>query len=140
MSATDTAPSIVPNFDDEGSRGPKLAIICSKRSLGMTYPGLILANAALGEGVETHLFFTFMGFDIINNKTMADLKFTPLGNTATHVPQGLGGIPGVTAMATAKLRKSNAELDVPDVPDFLDSSTRSWPLVDTSGRAGCPPT
>ena len=24
----------------------------------MAYPGLILANAALGEGVETHLFFT----------------------------------------------------------------------------------
>jgi peroxiredoxin family protein len=25
----------------------------------MAYPGLVLANAALGEGVETHLFFTF---------------------------------------------------------------------------------
>ena len=29
----------------------------------MADPGLILANAALGEGVETHLFFTFWGFD-----------------------------------------------------------------------------
>ena len=42
----------------------------------MAYPGLILANAALGEGVETHLFFTFWGFDMINKKTMGDLKFT----------------------------------------------------------------
>ena len=45
----------------------------------MAYPGLILANAALGEGVETHLFFTFWGFDMINKKTMGDLKFTMLG-------------------------------------------------------------
>jgi peroxiredoxin family protein len=34
----------------------------------MAYPGLILANAALGEGVETHLFFTFWGFDMITRR------------------------------------------------------------------------
>ena len=82
------------------SEGRKLAIICSKGSLDMAYPGLIIANAALGEGVETHLFFTFWGFDIITKETMADLKITMLGNTATHLPQGLGGLPGMTAMAT----------------------------------------
>ena len=27
---------------------------------------------------------------------MGDLKFTMLGNTATHMPQGLGGLPGMT--------------------------------------------
>ena len=26
---------------------------------------LVLANAALGEGIETHLFFTFWGMDVI---------------------------------------------------------------------------
>ncbi|MGZ4533554.1 MAG: DsrE/DsrF/DrsH-like family protein, partial [Mycobacteriaceae bacterium] len=115
MTSTDTAPLIVPSFDSPSSQGRKLAIICSKGSLDMAYPGLILANAALGEGVETHMFFTFWGFDIINKKTMDDLKFTPLGNTATHMPQGLGGIPGITHMATSKLKKSIAELDVPEV-------------------------
>lgn len=30
-------------------------------SAGMAYRGLIFTNAALGEGVETHLFFTFWG-------------------------------------------------------------------------------
>ena len=68
----------------------------------MAYPGLVLANAALGEGVEVHLFFTFWGFDMINKKTMADLKFTLLGNTATHMPQGLGGLPGITAHGDAQ--------------------------------------
>ena len=42
---------IVPSFDDEVETGRKLAIICSKGTLDMAYPGLILGNAALGEGV-----------------------------------------------------------------------------------------
>ncbi|MEO6021153.1 MAG: DsrE/DsrF/DrsH-like family protein [Knoellia sp.] len=125
MTTTDTAPAIVPNFDSPTNAGRKLAIICSKGSLDMAYPGLILANAALGEGVETHMFFTFWGFDMINKKTMGDLKFTPLGNTATHMPQGLGGIPGVTHMATTKLKNSIADLDVPEVPDFLEQIVAS---------------
>ena len=69
-----------------GGTGRKLAIICSKGNLDMAYPGLILANAALGEGIETHLFFTFWGFDMINKKTMDDLKFSFVGNTAMHPP------------------------------------------------------
>lgn len=121
---TTQAAPIVPSFDDEGT-DRKLAIICSKGSLDMAYPGLILGNAALGEGVEVHLFFTFWGFDMINKKTMGDLKFTPLGNTATHMPQGLGGIPGVTHMATSKLKKSLEELDIPTVPDFLEQIVAS---------------
>jgi peroxiredoxin family protein len=117
---TQTAPMIVPKFDDDSSSGRKLAIICSKGNLDMAYPGLVLANAALGEGVETHLFFTFWGFDIITKSRMHDLKFTMLGNTATHMPQGLGGLPGMTAMATHRMRKQIAEVGVPPVPDFLE--------------------
>ena len=122
---THASPAIVPNFDDDATTGRKLAIICSKGNLDMAYPGLILANAALGEGVETHLFFTFWGFDMITKSRMADLKFTPLGNTAAHMPQGLGGLPGITHMATSKLKKSIADLDVPEVPEFLEQIVAS---------------
>ena len=125
MTTTDATPAIVPQFDSETPAGRQLAIICSKGSLDMAYPGLIMANAALGEGVETHLFFTFWGFDMINKKTMGDLKCTMLGNTATHMAQGLGGLPGMTAMATSKLKKSIAELDVPEVPEFLEQIVAS---------------
>ena len=129
MSTTDstletTTGPIVPNFDD-ATTNRKLAIICSKGSLDMAYPGLILANAALGEGVAVDLFFTFWGFDIINLKYMADLKFTMLGNPATHLPQGLGGLPGMTALATHQMRRSIADLDVPDVPEFLEQIVAS---------------
>ncbi|HEY5153834.1 MAG TPA: DsrE/DsrF/DrsH-like family protein [Acidimicrobiales bacterium] len=125
MTTTDASPAIVPSFDSEAGPGRKLAIICSKGSLDMAYPGLILANAALGEGVEVHMFFTFWGFDMINKKTMGDLQFTMLGNTATHMPQGLGGLPGMTGMATSRLKKSIADLDVPEVPAFLEQIVAS---------------
>ena len=92
MTTTENAPAIVPQFDTEDS-GRKLAIICSKGTLDMAYPGLVLANAALGEGIETHLFFTFWGFEMINKKTTGTLQFTLLGNPATHMPHGLGGLP-----------------------------------------------
>ncbi len=125
MTTVDTGPAIVPDFGDAASAGRKLAIICSKGNLDMAYPGLILANAALGEGVETHLFFTFWGFDMITKSRMKDLKFTPLGNTATHMPQGLGGLPGMTAMATHMMRKQISGLGVPDVPEFLEQIVAS---------------
>jgi peroxiredoxin family protein len=116
---------IVPSFVDEKGTDRKLAIICSKGSLDMAYPGLILANAALGEGIETHLFFTFWGFEMINKKTMDDLKFTPMANTATHIPGALAPLPGMTAMATHMLKKQIAELDVPEVPEFLEQIHQS---------------
>lgn len=115
-----TVPDIRPSFDDDTGAGRKLAIICSKGNLDMAYPGLILGNAALGEGVETHLFFTFWGFDMITRSRMDDLKFTPVGNTATHMPMGLTPLPGMTTMATRQMRRSLADLDIPPVRDFLE--------------------
>lgn len=125
IETTQAAPGLVPDFGDAATTGRKLAVICSKGGLDMAYPGLILANAALGEGVETHLFFTFWGFDMITRSRMGELKFTMLGNTATHLPQGLGGLPGMTAMATRRMRKQISGIGVPDVPEFLDQIAAS---------------
>jgi peroxiredoxin family protein len=112
---------IVPSFDDDDERpGRKLAIICSKGNLDMAYPGLILGNAALGEGVELHLFFTFWGFDMITKGRLEHLQFSPVGNTAAHMPQSVTPLPGITTMATKMMKKSIAELGVPEVPEFLD--------------------
>ena len=121
-----TEPLVVPDFGDDAS-DRKLAIICSKGNLDMAYPGLILANAALGEGVETHVFFTFWGFDMITKSRMNHLQFSPAGNAAMHLPvgdmhmpQSMAPLPGMTAVATKVLKKSIADLGVPEVPDFLD--------------------
>jgi peroxiredoxin family protein len=127
---TDVAAAIVPKFDDDDEGDRKLAIICSKGNLDMAYPGLILANAALGEGVETHLFFTFWGFDMILKSRMGDLKFSPVGNTAMHLPVGdmrvaaaLAPLPGMQGVATKMMKQQIADLGVPEVPDFLEQIT-----------------
>ena len=120
MTMTMEAP--VPVFDDE-SAARKLCIICSKGSLDMAYPGLVLANAALGEGIETHLFFTFWGFDIINRETMGNLKFMAVGNPATHMSPLLMGLPGMTSFATHMMKKQMEDIDVPGVPEFLEMVT-----------------
>ena len=68
MTTTETAP-IVPSFDDGGEPAASSRSSAPRATSTWPTPGLILANAALGEGVETHLFFTFWGFDMINKKT-----------------------------------------------------------------------
>ena len=109
-------------------RPRKICFIASKGNLDMAYPALIMANAALGEGVETHIFFTFWGFDLVTERTMDDLKFTMLGNTAMHLPMakslplwaGMGAIPGMTRMSTSMMKKQLSDLEIPDVREMLD--------------------
>ena len=122
MTATDTAPAIVPDFGDDAEER-KIAFVCSKGTLDMAYPALIMASGALEQGVETHIFFTFWGMDMINKETTGQLKFTPVGNTTAtrqaHMPMIFTAFPGVASLATHQMKKSLDELDIPDVPTFL---------------------
>ena len=136
MTTTEAAPAIVPDFGDD-AEDRKICFICSKGNLDMAYPALIMANGALTEGVEVDIFFTFWGMDMINTGTWDKLQFSMLGNTAMHMPgstkhlpQGLGGLPGMTSYATKMLKKQIADLDVPEVPEFItmlhDMGARLW--------------
>jgi len=104
----------------EEDSGRKLSIICSKGSLDMAYPGLVLANAALMEGIDVTMFFTFWGLDMVRNKTQDNLKATPLGNPAMHMPNIVGVIPGVTSLASTMMKKEIEKLDFPPVGEFIE--------------------
>ncbi len=54
---------------------------------------------------------------------MEHLKFTPVGNPATHMPTMLMGLPGMTAFATHMMKRQIEGLDIPDVPEFLELIT-----------------
>jgi peroxiredoxin family protein len=109
---------------ENGAR--KLCIICSKGTLDMAYPGLVLANAALMEGIDVTMFFTFWGLDIVNKEKMTKLKCTPLGNPSMALPNGMGipnlvgMLPGMTDMASSMMRKEIEKLDFPPVDEFLE--------------------
>jgi peroxiredoxin family protein len=106
---------------ENGTR--KLAIIASKGSLDMAYPPLILANAARMSGIETHLFFTFWGLDIITKNKMSNLSVATVGNPSMHpwfhIPSLVGVLPGMSAMATRMMHKEIDKLDFPPVDEFI---------------------
>lgn len=115
--------------ESNGSKSSrKLTIICSKGTIDMAYPGLVLANAALMEGIEVAMFFTFWGMDMINKKKMNNLKATPLGNPSMGMPNILGVIPGMTAMASWMMKKEIDKLDFPPVDEYLQM------IVDGGGK------
>jgi peroxiredoxin family protein len=107
---------------ENGAR--KLSIIASKGSLDMAYPPLILANAARMSGIETHLFFTFWGLDIITKKKISNLSVATVGNPnmhpSFHIPSLVGVLPGMSALASQMMRKEIDKLDFPPVDEFVE--------------------
>jgi peroxiredoxin family protein len=98
----------------------KLAIICSKGSLDMAYPGLILANAARMSGIEALLFFTFWGLDILRKDRIDNLHVATVGNPSMPIPTLLGGLPGMESFATARMKHEMETLDIPDVRELVE--------------------
>jgi peroxiredoxin family protein len=97
-----------------------LAIICSKGSLDMAYPGLILANAARMSGIDATLFFTFWGLDILNPDKVGHLHVATVGNPSLPIPTMVGGLPGMETLATAMMKKQMEEIDIPSVHEMLE--------------------
>ena len=99
----------------------KVSIICSKGSLDMAYPGLILANAARMSGIEATLFFTFWGLDIVTKKKVDRLGVSTVGNPSMGMPTMLGGLPGMQWMASKMMRKQIDQLDIPPIREMLET-------------------
>jgi len=98
--------------------------ITAKGSLDMAYPPLILANAARMSGIETHVFFTFWGLDIITKSKMKKLSVATVGNPSMHpwfhIPTLLGALPGMSAAASWMMRREIDKLDFPPVDEFVE--------------------
>lgn len=105
--------------DEEVTR--KVAIICSKGSLDMAYPGLIMANAARMMGIDAMIFFTFWGLDIVTKKKVGHLHAGLLGNPSSPMPHSVMGLPGMEALATKMMKRKIEDLDIPDIPELLET-------------------
>ncbi len=98
----------------------KVSIIISKGSLEGVYPGLIMANGARAEGIEANLFFTFFGLDAIHRKRVDHIKVATVGNPGMHIATMVGGLPGMSALATHMMEKKMEDLDIPPIAEFLE--------------------
>lgn len=107
---------------DNGARRKRLALVASKGTLDQAYPPLILATTAASLGWEAGIFFTFYGLDILHKKKHKKLKVPPLANPAmpVPVPNLLGALPGMTAVATQMMRGWMGKANLPELPEFLD--------------------
>ncbi len=108
----------MPNNEYEPIK--KVSIIISKGGLENVYPGLIMANGALMEGMDAMLFFTFFGLDAVKKKTMNSLKVATVANPAMHIPTWLGAIPGMSAFATSQMKHEIEKIDIPPVGEFIE--------------------
>ncbi|MBI3794143.1 MAG: DsrE/DsrF/DrsH-like family protein [Nitrospinae bacterium] len=89
----------------------RIAIIALHGTLDLAYPPLILAGTAIAMDMEAAIFFTFYGLDIL--KKDLNLRVPPLANPAMPhpvpgipmgVPNIIGVLPGMTAMATMMMK------------------------------------
>ena len=117
----DTAPASTATHPPTAETTRKVAIICSKGSLDMAYPGLILANAARMMGIDAVLFFTFWGMDIIRKSTVDTLHAGIVGNPGAHMPAMIAGLPGMEGLATRMMRKKIEDIDVPTVRELIET-------------------
>jgi len=103
----------------------RMAIIASKGTLDMAYPPLILASTAGAMDVETTIFFTLYGVDIVNKKKYASLQVAPIANPAmpspVPMPNILGILPGMTAMGTAMMKNMIKGINWPTIPELIDA-------------------
>ena len=104
---------------EKGEQTDRLLIILSKGTMDMVYPALMIATTGATMGREVHMFFTFWGLNAINKKTVGSLKVAPVGNPGMPMPNILGMIPGMTAMATRMMNGRIAKAKVPSIPDML---------------------
>jgi peroxiredoxin family protein len=108
-----------------------IAFICSKGALDMAYPALVMGWAALGNGIDVTIFFTFWGLDLINKARVDHLEIAPVANPSMKmsmmgvktgnlgIPNVMGVLPGMTAFATALMKDKMAKLQVPVVREYL---------------------
>jgi peroxiredoxin family protein len=104
----------------------RAAIISSKGTLDWAYPPLILATAAAAAGMQTSVFFTFYGLNIIRRDFDRRLKVDPVGNPAmpmpVPMPDVVTGMPGMVSLASKMMRSRFAKHHVATIGTLLEEA------------------
>ena len=90
----------------------KAAFICVKDTLDGAYPSLVLAINAARQGMESKIFYSFMGMNLVLEGGTDRAKFFP--------PGVMGAIPGMTTIATTMMKKKIDKANIPSLADLQE--------------------
>lgn len=86
--------------------------ICSRGTLDGAYPALILAINAKRLGMDSTVFYTFMGINVIRKGGAGKLHFIPPGT--------MGAIPGMSTVATKMMKKNIDGAGIPTIDELME--------------------
>ncbi len=101
----------------------RLLIVCSKGTIDMAFPPFMMATTAASMGWDVHLYFTFWGMDIVTNSKA--LKISPVGNPSLGLPNIIGVLPGMTAVATWMMKRKMKETGMPTLESLIDMAKKA---------------
>lgn len=90
----------------------KAAFICVKDTLDGAYPSLVLSINAARQGMESKIFYSFMGMNLVLEGGVDRAKFFP--------PGVMGAIPGMTRIATGMMKKKIDKANIPSLGELQE--------------------
>ena len=90
----------------------KAAFICVKDTLDGAYPSLVLGINAARQGMETKIFYSFMGLNMVLAGGAERAKFIP--------PGVMGAIPGMSTIATGMMKKKIDKANIPSLAELQE--------------------
>ena len=90
----------------------KAAFICVKDTLDGAYPSLVLSINAARQGMESKIFYSFMGLNLVLEGGVDRAKFFP--------PGVMGAIPGMTRIATGMMKKKIDKANIPSLGELQE--------------------
>ncbi|MEJ2640405.1 MAG: DsrE/DsrF/DrsH-like family protein [Desulfosarcinaceae bacterium] len=94
------------------SEKKKAGFICVKDTLDGAYPSLVLGINAARQGMESKVFYSFMGLNLVMEGGVDRARFFP--------PGVMGAIPGMTTIATGMMKKKIEKANIPSLADMQE--------------------
>ena len=97
---------------NDKNKKEKAAFICVKDTIDGAYPSLVLGINAARQGMESKIFYSFMGMNLVLEGGVDRAKFFP--------PGAMGAIPGMTTLATGMMKRKIEQANIPSLADLQE--------------------
>jgi peroxiredoxin family protein len=90
----------------------RAAFVCVKDTIDGAYPSLVLGINAARQGMESKIFYSFMGLNLVLDGGAERAKYFP--------PGVMGAIPGMTSLATGMMKRKIEKANIPSLADLQE--------------------